>query len=131
MIESYSILTVVCLINLIALDWSQAGITFISCSAIVGSVICLLFPFISSIWLLSNFKKLKEEEFLNSYGAFYEGMSLTLMKSGASEVPDKKIVLLYQFWFLLRRLILGFLVVLCREVLFYQFFGLIMSTVLL
>ena len=82
-----------------ALEWSQWGISFISSIAIFGLVICVVFPVLSSIWLLYNFNRLYNEDFKSHYGAFYEGMRLTTVFHDAEDnpdkTPDKKSVILY------------------------------------
>ena len=43
-------------------------------------MICVVFPFVSSLFLLINFHKTKDEKFVDTYGALYEGLKLNETK---------------------------------------------------
>ena len=121
-IESYTILLVVSLVNTTDMTYDKFGTQFISSSTIFFLIICITFPFASSLFILKNFSKLNDPEFEEQYGALYEGIRINSRYENFEKKdcePDNKSAIWYQFWFLFRRLILGVLVVYSRDTLYW------------
>ena len=99
------------LVNYTALRWDKSGTIFISSFTCFCLVLCLIFPFVTSAFFYCNFHKTKSEDFVNTYGAIYEGLRLNEVQDKSDSPPTKKNVIVHQFYFLFRRLMLGILVV--------------------
>lgn len=77
-------------------------------------VVCFVFPVAQALFCWYNFSKLEDRPFVKRFGSMWEGKR-----------TDDKGFILYNFWFIGRRLMLALLVVYAREVLFYQIGGLV------
>lgn len=119
MIEAYTILIVCCILNLYYLTWESTGEIILSVFSIFGTSLCVGFSIWTPIHLFINFDKLETKEFEAKFHALYEGTKLGNIG-----------LIWYQFFFLFRRLILGVLVVVSKDVLFYQLSGLVYSGVM-
>ena len=132
-IESYVILLLSALINAVTtseMRWDKPGTKFITINTIFFLVLCMSFPFVATAFLYFNFHKTKDQKFFDTYGALYEGFRLNdIHEKGEDTPPTKKGIIWYQFYFLFRRLILAVLVVLSKDVLFWQIAGLVYQTV--
>lgn len=118
LLEAYTIMIVCAFINTTALEFTSYGTVIMSCSACFFLAVCTVLPFFQFFYLNKNFHRLEDHEFEHRVGSLYEGMRL-----------DTKKMLYYNFWFLFRRLMLGYLVVYAREILFFQISGLVAQVV--
>ena len=103
--EGYLMFAISVLIGLYNLDFSSAGKTVHSTFTIIFAVLIVVIPVLMIRHALTNFEKLNKEDMKAQYGSLYENLRIT---------KTNRAVLLQPGFFLLRRLILAFAVVVCR-----------------
>ena len=101
------------MIGLYNLNFSDSyGITIQSSSCLFFGVIMIVSPGLT-LWLtVRNFDELKKKETENRYGSVYSDLNLA----------NGRTVLLEPFFFQMRRLILVFAVVVCKDILIVQIY---------
>ena len=111
-IESYSLLSVCCLINFYFLSFESVGVTVHSVACIIFLISIFLLPLLLTRYLRKHFKRLKDPKMIARYGDVY----LELNLSGS------KMVLLQPVFFIFRRLMLAIAIVVFNKVLIWQIF---------
>jgi len=74
--ESYSILTISCVINLRFLQWDAVNTSAMSLLTIVVTLLLVAYPFYYNWLLVKNFERLKFKQFWYKYSAFYSDLKL-------------------------------------------------------
>ena len=117
--ESYAVLTISCMLNILNLKWNSWGSTINSGLALIIQAILVLFPLIAVYYLNKFFDLLRHKSFVNHYGSFYDDKTTT----------RGKLMLLYPFLFYLRRFLLSFCVIYTVKTLSFQIFVMQMTIV--
>jgi len=108
--ESYSMLTVSCMINLRYLQWNAVNLAFMSLLTIVVTLVLLALPIYIGRLLSNNFNVLDHSKFKRKYSAFYCELHL----------HNGQMVLLQPIWFFVRRFLLAMMVVFCGTTVIWQ-----------
>ena len=112
-LESYQMLTLSVMIGLYSLNWDSIGTSAQSAACLFFAVFLIVAP-AKLIWTTArNFDSLGEKKMQTRYGSFYEGLRLA---------ASSKTVLLQPTFFLLRRNIMAFAIVVCRKTLIVQIY---------
>lgn len=124
-LESYTILAICSFINFTDLTFDTYGTSIMSFTAICAMVFTTIFPFAVYVFLFKNYELIKsgDELFEQRFGALWEGIKI-------NEQTEDKTPLLYIFWFLFRRYLLGILAVLWKNYFIYQITGMIASGII-
>ena len=110
--ESYAVVSICCLIQFPIISFATYGLSIQAVVCIGFSIFIVAAPFILIKHTYSNFKLLNKKLMKDRVGAIYEELRL---KSG-------KAVLLQPSFFLVRRFVLAFAVVICHETLIAQIY---------
>jgi len=108
--ESFSILTISCMINLRFLQWDAVNTTAMSLLTIVVMLLLLAYPFYYYWLLVKNFEILTFKEFWYKYSAFYSDLKL----------GNGTLVLMQPVWFLIRRFLISLMVVCLNTTVIWQ-----------
>jgi hypothetical protein len=113
-LESYTILAICSFINFTDLTFEGYGLSIISVTAICIMVFTTIFPFAVYLFLYKNYDLIKsgDEHFENRFGALWEGIKINETTEGYNP-------LLYIFWFMFRRYLLGILAVIFQKYLIF------------
>jgi len=109
-VESYSMLSICCMINLKYLQWDAFNTVTMSLLAIVVSLLLLAFPIYYAWFMTTNFESMTFWSMRQKYGAFYKDL----------ELRHGKLVLMQPLWFLARRLLLAVMVVFLSTTVIWQ-----------
>ena len=115
MLESYLEIIVVSFVNLYHIRWVESGEKFAAVMAVANNVAFVLFPLFAYILLKRHEFKLDDPSFKQKFGDLYIGFKSNNFKA-----------ILYNFYFLLRRMILAMAFVILED---YVFFQLIVLTI--
>lgn len=115
---SYVVLAVVTAINVVSLEWPSYGYYINNYSAMVYFVAICVFPFFQLIFCLKYYDSLQDPEVKKKWGMLYDGNNL-----------ESRGFVFYNFWFLMRRLMLAFVLVFIKEILFVHIASLVFQTV--
>lgn len=96
-IEGYLELSVLCFINLKALKFNTAFQALTSVTVFIVLIIVILFPVFVPLFLYKNRKRFSEKLFKDRFNTLYEELK-----------TDHYLLFIYQFLFLMRRLIFSF-----------------------
>ena len=104
--ESYSLLSVCCLINIYYLSFENYGVTIhsVACLFFLASIFVL--PFLLTKYLVKRFANLKDEYMVKRFGNAYNELDLSKSKS----------VLVWPVFFIMRRFMLAIAVVIVNQV---------------
>ena len=108
-LESYSLISVCCLINFSFISFETYGIAFHSITCILFFTCMILMPILLVKHLLRFFERLDDKMMINRYGNLYDELDLRV----------GKIALVQPFFFLLRRLMLAFAIVIFNQALIW------------
>jgi len=112
MLESYQGIVLAILIQLRDLRWDSYGTVIQSLFCLFFAVLAIVGPITLLFIVIRDFDKLDERQMRQKYGAFYEGLRL---KAG------KKVFLQIAF-FMKRRLVMAFVIVVCKDELIAQIY---------
>lgn len=106
---------------MVSLDWDEPGfsVMFFQISAIFYYVACIFFAVFQFCICWFNMHRLEERPFIKKFGSIWAG-----------KVTKDKGFIWYNLMYIGRRMMLGMLVVLSRNVLFFCISGLVMQTIL-
>ena len=111
-VESYSLLSVCCLINFYFLSFKNVGVTVHSIACIIFLISIFVLPLILTRYLTKHFYTLKNAKMMARYGDVYHELNLS----------GSKMVLLQPVFFILRRLMMAIAIVVFNKVLIWQIF---------